>query len=79
MIPENGRDVRDNENRVMYNDRESMKLLKGDVGRPSLRGYDKHEVSVRVSWRKESDSYMKEHACERDGRERSEHKRDSNI
>ena len=27
-------------------------------------------MSVRVSWRKESDSYMKEHACERDGRER---------
>ena len=24
-------------------------------------------MSVRVSWRKESDSYMKEHACERDG------------
>ena len=23
-----------------------------------------HEVSVRVSWRKESDSYMKEHARE---------------
>ena len=36
-------------------------------------------MSVRVSWRKESDSYIKEHACERDGRERSEHKRDSNI
>ena len=26
-------------------------------------------MSVRVSWRKESDSYLKEHACERDGRE----------
>ena len=25
-------------------------------------------MSVRVSWRKESDSYLKEHACERDGR-----------
>ena len=23
-------------------------------------------MSVRVSWRKESDSYMKEHACERE-------------
>ena len=38
-----------------------------------------HEVSVRVSWREESDSYLKEHACEIDGRERSEQKRDSNI
>ena len=36
-------------------------------------------MSVRVSWRKESDSYLKKHACERDGRERSEQKRDSNI
>ena len=36
-------------------------------------------MSVRVSWRKESDSYMKEHAYKRDGRERSELKRDSNI
>ena len=27
-------------------------------------------MRVRVSWRKESDSYMKEPACERDGRER---------
>ena len=34
MIPENGRDVRDNENRVMYNERESVTLLKGDVERP---------------------------------------------
>ena len=34
MIPGNGRDVRDNENRVMYNDRESVTLLKGDVERP---------------------------------------------
>ena len=33
MIPENSRDVRDNENRVMYNDRESVTLLKGDVGK----------------------------------------------
>ena len=79
MIPEKSRDVRDNENRVMYNDRESVTLLKGDVERPCLRGYEKHEVSARVSWRKESDSYMKEHACKRDGHERSEHKRDSNI
>ena len=79
MIPENNRDVRDNENRVMYNDRESVTLLKGDVEIPCLRRLEKHEVSVRVSWRKESDSYMKEHACERDGRERSQHKRDSNI
>ena len=55
MIPENDRDVRDNENRVMYNDRESVTLLKGDVERPCLR------------------------ACERDGRERSQYKRDSNI
>ena len=31
MIPENSIDVRDNENRVMYNDRESVTLLKGDV------------------------------------------------
>ena len=31
-------------------------------------------MSVRVSGRRESDSYMKEHACERDGRERSEQK-----
>ena len=31
-------------------------------------------MSVRVSWRKESDSYLKEHACERDGHERSEQK-----
>ena len=52
MIRENGRDVRDNENRVMYNDRESVTLLKGDVERPCLRGYEKNEVSVRVSWRK---------------------------
>ena len=36
-------------------------------------------MSVRVSWRKESDGYLKENACERDGRERSEQKRDSNI
>ena len=79
MIPENSRDVRDHENRVMYNDRESVTRLKGDVERPCLRGLEKHEVSVRVSWRKESDSYLKEHACERDGRERSEQKRDSNI
>ena len=79
MIRENGRDVRDNENRVMYNDRESVTLLKGDVERPCLRGYEQHEVSVWVGWRKESDSYLKEHACERDGRERSEQKRDSNI
>ena len=79
MIRENGRDVRDNENRVMYNDRESVTLLKGDVERPCLRGWEKHEVGMRVSWRKESDSYLKEHACERDGRERSEQKRDSNI
>ena len=79
MIPENSRDVRDNENRVMYNDRESVTLLKGDVERPCLRGQEKHEVSVRVSWRKESDGYLKEHACKRDGRERSEQKRDSNI
>ena len=38
VIPKNGRDVRDNENRVMYNDRESVTLLKGDVERPCLRG-----------------------------------------
>ena len=38
MIRENGRDVGDNENRVMYNDRESVTLLKGDVERPCLRG-----------------------------------------
>ena len=38
VILENGRDVRDNENRVMYNDRESVTLLKGDVERPCLRG-----------------------------------------
>ena len=38
MIPENSRDVRDNENHVMYNDRESVTLLKGDVERPCLRG-----------------------------------------
>ena len=38
VIPENGRDVRDNENRVMYNDRESETLLKGDVEIPCLRG-----------------------------------------
>ena len=31
-------------------------------------------MSMRVSWRKESDGYLKEHACERDGRERSEKK-----
>ena len=62
MIPENGRDVRDDENRVMYNDRERVSLLKGDVERPCLRKKEKHEVSVRVSWRKESDSYMKDHA-----------------
>ena len=31
-------------------------------------------MSVRVSWRKESDRYPKEHACERDGCERSEQK-----
>ena len=36
VIPENNRDVRDNENRVMYNDRESVTLLKGDVERPCL-------------------------------------------
>ena len=56
--------MRDNENRVMYNDRESVTLLKGDVERPCLRKQEKHEVSMRVSWRKESDSYMKEHARE---------------
>ena len=38
VIPENSRDVRDNENRVMYNDRESVTLLKEDVERPCLRG-----------------------------------------
>ena len=37
VIPENGRDMRDNENRVMYIDRESVTLLKGDVERPCLR------------------------------------------
>ena len=29
MIPENGRDVRDNENRVMYNDREECDTSQG--------------------------------------------------
>ena len=38
VIAENDNDVRDNENRVMYNDRESVTLLKGDVERPCLRG-----------------------------------------
>ena len=38
VILENGREVRDNENHVMYNDRESVTLLKGDVERPCLRG-----------------------------------------
>ena len=38
VIRENGRDVKDNENRVMYNDRESVTLLKGDVERSCLRG-----------------------------------------
>ena len=38
VILENDRDVRDNENRVMYNDRESVTLLKADVERPCLRG-----------------------------------------
>ena len=33
---EKSRDVRDNENRVMYNDRESVTLLQGDVERPCL-------------------------------------------
>ena len=37
VIPENGRDVRDNEKCVMYNDRESVTLVKGDVERPCLR------------------------------------------
>ena len=37
VIPDNSRDVRDNENRVMYNE-ESVTLLKGDVERPCLRG-----------------------------------------
>ena len=37
MIPENGSDVRDNENHVMYNDRESVTLLKGDDEGPCLR------------------------------------------
>ena len=39
MIRENGRDMRDNENRVMYNDRESVTLLKGDVEGPCLQKY----------------------------------------
>jgi len=38
VIPENSRDVRDTENGVIYNDRESVTLLKGDVERPCLRG-----------------------------------------
>ena len=64
MIPENDRDVRDDENRVIYEDRESVTLLEGDDERPCLQKTEKHVVSVRVRWRKESDSYMKEHARE---------------
>ena len=64
MIPENDRDVRDNENRVIYEDRESVTLLEGDDEIPCLRKREKHVGSVWVSWRKDSDSYMKEHARE---------------
>ena len=56
--------MRDNENHAMYNDRESVTLLNGDIERPCLRKQEKHEMSVWVRWRKERDSYMKEHARE---------------
>ena len=64
MIPENDRHVRDNENHVIYEDRESVTLLEGDDERPCLQRTKKHVVSMRVRWRKESDSCMKEHARE---------------
>ena len=48
MIPENSRDVRDNENRVIYEDRESVTLLEGDGERLCLQKRKNHVVSMRV-------------------------------